>query len=54
MFAETTVLKVSENSLKNVFKRVLFKALRVVQSATNNYTETDLTAYVSCELSESF
>ena len=54
MFRKTVVLKVLENSQKNVLSNVPFKQIDLPNPPIYNHTETDSTANVSCECSEIF
>ena len=50
MFGKTVVLKVLENSQKNVLSKVPFKQIDLPNPPTYKHTETDSTASASCEV----
>ena len=54
MFGKTVVLKVLENSQKNVLSKVPFKQIDLPNPPTYKHTETDSTASASCECSDNF
>ena len=54
MFGKTVVLKVLENSQKNVLSNVPFKQMDLPNPPIYNHNETGSTANVSCECSENF
>ena len=54
MFGKTVVLKVLENSQKNILSSAPFKQFDLPNLLIYNHTEIDSTANISCECFENF